>query len=98
MLPTAFSSSCVPDEDTSTIGRCTSFLAVICTGLFVMSNPYGMLPPSSPTRRGSFRVAAITEASSVVFAGKTRLPMLTAVVATVVARITSTTTMAYLSR
>jgi hypothetical protein len=54
----------------------------------------GMVPPLSPANRGSLIFPATARAASTVGTGKHRRPAAEAVIAVVVARMTSTTTTA----
>src|SRR5258708_21408934 len=69
-----------------------SVLASKSAGLLFMSKPYGILPPSSPTRRGLGNLAASGTAASSVGAGKHLRPRATPVMAGPVSPIADTPT------
>src|SRR3954471_5051244 len=85
----------VPEVESRIIGREKSDRAANAAGLFVNSKPYGMFPPSSPTRSGSSSLAARGTAASIEGVGKHLRFKAAPVTIVVVARITSTTTIAY---
>jgi hypothetical protein len=84
--------SLVPEVERRIIGRETSDRSTKLAGLFVKSKPYGMFPPSSPTRSGSLSRAARGTAASREGVGMHLRFRATPVTAVVVARITSTPT------
>src|SRR5579883_115606 len=88
----------VPEEETRTSGRCVSPRLASWAGLLSISNAAGTAPFDSPARSGLSNRAAIARAASTLGAGKQRRPVAAAVIAVVVARITSMTTMAHPSR
>src|SRR5215472_1602556 len=85
----------VPEEDTSIRGRYVSLRPARCAGLLSISKPSGMLPPDSPARRGLANFRERASAFSMLGAGKQRHPFAAAVIAVVVARMTSTATTAH---
>src|SRR5712691_4811660 len=86
--------SLVPEVERKIIGRWISVRASRSAGLLFKSNPYGMLPPSSPTSSGLVSFAASGTAASSDGTGKHLRPRATAVTAVVVALMTSTATIA----
>ena len=76
------------------MGRETSERRSSSAGLLFMCHPYGMFPPSSPTRSGFVSRAARGRAASMEGTGKQRRPDVTAVIAVVIDRMTSTATTA----
>src|SRR5438093_832994 len=77
------------------MGRSTSVRRASAAGLFPISKPSGVLPPTSPAKSGRSRRAARASDAATVGSGKHRRPSATAVTAVVIARTTSTATMAY---
>src|SRR5215469_8920097 len=92
--PAASWMTLVPEEETRTKGRCVSLRAAIAAGLLSISKPGGIFPPDSPARRGLSNCSASSRAAVIVGTGKHRHPAAAAVIAVVVARITSTATIA----
>src|SRR4051794_31153714 len=93
--PAALAISLVPVEERST--RVSLKQPLRAAGLLFRSKPNGISPPTSPTRRALPKVTAFRCAACRLGTGKQRHPLAAAVINEVVARITSTHTMAWSS-